>query len=166
MEYYLVNPDNYRRGIKDFACSLLKGIQETTYFSRLFFSQKNIDEIQKQIRYQVYSQTKEVISNQEQTNLMLEMRDIYLVYHAFPKCNVNTEKGRKLYIEEISKLNKLTVESAVSKIITNLLQYKKYLIDIQNIQIVDEDPVATSSKTSSSLKLEHPLATEEEFFKN
>lgn len=164
MEYYLVNPENYRKGIKDFACSLLKGIQETTYFSRLFFSQKNIDEIQKQIRYHVYSKTKEIISNQEQTSLMLEMRDIYLVYHAFPKCNVRTEKGRKQYTEEISKLNNLTVNSAVDKIITSLLQYKKYLIDIEKIQIIEEDPIATSEKASRSLEFSHPLVTEEEFF--
>ena len=60
--------------------SSLSTIQEKTPLSRAFFSNVNVDTIQKQIRYEVWQKSNEkyVIGEQDPTQLQIIMRSFYL----------------------------------------------------------------------------------------
>lgn len=157
--------DILSRPKSDYADDMLKDVQCVTLFSRLFFSQKNIDDLQTNIRYSVYSQTQQNIDNQDQLSLMLIMRDTYINYARVPECNVLTKKGKELYTRELKKLNQLTLESALDKVLTNLTQYNYYLADASKGLPILPTPVnASTAGTLSTRDLSEALFTNTQFF--
>jgi|APGre2960657404_1045060.scaffolds.fasta_scaffold01223_11 hypothetical protein len=103
---------------------ILCGAQETSVFSRAFFSRSNILEIQKLIRYQVYlnSKNKYIIGDQSETELIIIMKSIYLRYSKMPK-------DYSCYAKEISRLNEIIVSRVIPGIINNIEQYIGYIKD-------------------------------------
>lgn len=110
---------------KNFAHEALIGIQEVTPFSLLFFSHKNIDELQKLIKYNVWigSDKNYKIGNQSEDELKIIMRSVYLQYQ---KGVPNTSFGIK---DGIIRLNKIAVNQLLPDLLSNITQYIGYIKD-------------------------------------
>jgi hypothetical protein len=110
---------------RNLAYDVLRGIQEISLFSLLFFSYQNIEEIQKLIKYNVYTHSKFVIDRQSTEEIVIIMRMIYLEFSKIPS-------NQQDYKYEIEKLNKMVVERSIRVILSEITQQKKYLFDITN----------------------------------
>ena len=114
---------------------LFKNLYGETLLTFLFFSEKNIDNIQNLIKFLVYRETKYVVDKQSYTELMIIMRSIFLEYSAHPPLideNMSSEIKERLfkkYTDEVGRLNDIVVTSIVPKVISQLQQYLDYLRD-------------------------------------
>lgn len=115
---------------KNYAYSMLKGIQQVSIFSLLYFSNENIQEIQKLIKYNVYTIGKHRIDNQNVDELLVIMRAIYLEYSQVPANKTD-------YTQELAKLNEIVTERSIRIILSGISQQKKYLFDISQRQIIE-----------------------------
>lgn len=115
----------------------LKGIQTESILSRSFFSDRNIDIIQNNIRYTVYKESnkKHIIGRQSDIQLQIVMRSIYLQYSK----NLNTDIR-----EQIMELNSMVVNYCVPKILSEIQQYIGYKQDISKLP----DPIDRSLNLS------------------
>ena len=129
----------------NFQVESLYGIQETSKLNQLFFSKKNMDIIQNNIRYTVYVKTnkKHIIDKQSDIELQIIMRSTYLQH------SPNLEYNFK---EQIEYLNKLVVDWSVEKIIPQLEQYIGYLKEVEYMPLPIDLPVNLSSKGSRTLR--------------
>lgn len=115
--------------------NVLTGIQELGPFSKAFFSKQNLDLIQENIRYIVYTKSKNVISTQDETNLVVIMREVYLQNSRNPSSNIELMRA------EIKRLNDLVYAKVVPSILSEILQYKAYLSDIDKVRTPIELPI-------------------------
>ena len=129
----------------NFQVESLYGIQETSKLNQLFFSKKNMDIIQNNIRYTVYVKTnkKHIIDKQSDIELQIIMRSMYLQHS--PNLEYN-------YKEQLEYLNKLVVDWSVEKIIPQLEQYIGYLKEVEYMPMPIDLPVNLSSKGSRTLR--------------
>ncbi|HEY9703596.1 MAG TPA: hypothetical protein V6C58_14200 [Allocoleopsis sp.] len=127
-----------------YACEMLKDVEKVTMFSSLFFSRKNIESIQKNIRYQVYTKSGKVINSQDLLQLLLIMRDIYITYGGVPNCT-------KDYPVSINKLNQKVLEKTVPSILKGIESYSIYLKDIDTIP-VSSNQIHTSVKGTKQIR--------------
>ena len=119
---------------KDDQESSIKGILETTALSENFFSEMNVDIIQKVIRYNVNKGTGQIISNQSKESLYIIMRSILLQYGNF---RVSTEN----LVEELKSLNQKVIDYCVENISTNVFQYIDYVKELGNLPTPMDRPV-------------------------
>lgn len=110
---------------RNYAYRVLTGIQQVSLFSLLFFSNENIAEIQRLIKYNVYQIANFRIDNQDETELLLIMRSNYLQYSKVPQ-------NQQDYTNEIARLNEIVVEQSIRTILSEITQQQKYLYDIEN----------------------------------
>ena len=106
--------------------------------SEIFFSQNNIDTIQKMIQHNVYrkSGNKHKISKQSEPELFIIMNSIYKQHR----------RNLPNYIQEqIHELNNFVVEEATRLIMPRLLQYVDYMNNLDNRLDVMEHGQNTSS---------------------
>lgn len=129
----------------NFQVESLYGIQETSKLNQLFFSKKNMDIIQNNIRYTVYNKTnkKHIIDKQSDIELQIIMRSMYLQHS--PNLEYN-------YKEQLEYLNKLVSDWCVEKIIPQLEQYIGYLKEVEYMPMPIDLPVNLSSKGSRTLR--------------
>ena len=119
---------------KDNKLTSIKGILEESSLNNNFFSDVNIDAIQKMIRYNVYKQTDNIISNQPEHILYIIMRSVLLQYGNFRIASDNL-------LDEIRKLNQKVVDYCSENISSNVLQYIGYINDIEQLPIPMDRPV-------------------------
>ena len=119
------------------ANELLKGIQEITPVSNIFFSDLNINTIDKAIRSNIKKYTHNSITKQINNSLFIIMRSIYLQYSK----NISSNDT----LAEIKYLNKLVINECVEKITSELIAYNRYEKDINNLVIPLDNPSDTSS---------------------
>jgi len=101
--------------------SLISNIVVPNALSRTYFSNDNVERIQRQIVNEVFKQSQKQIGKQSYQELQIVMKSMYLQY------------GRNLPTEiesQVLVLNKYVVDECVRIIIPNVLQYNKYLEDI------------------------------------
>lgn len=138
--------------------SVFKNLYGETLLTFLFFSQENVDNIQKLIRMLVHKHTKEVIDNQSNTELLVIMRSIFLAYSKHPKLldeSMSEEERKKLliqYTDEVDRLNQLVIDSTVPVIVSQLQQYLVYLSDASSPLRVMEKPLSTSVKGTKNYR--------------
>lgn len=137
----LVSPGSYPFTVNDKGLSgsntrhLLKGIFGESLLTFLFFSDKNVENIQSITKKIVFKEMGRVIDSQDVNELLIIMRSIYLEYSSHPPIideNTPEEKRRKilpLYTQEVKRLNELVINEIVPKIVSNLQQYLDYLRD-------------------------------------
>jgi hypothetical protein len=137
--------DRSNERMNNFQVEALYGIQETSQLNHLFFSKKNLDNIQNMIRYNVYvkSDNKHIIDNQSDIELEIIMRSIYL-QHSPNLPNKITE--------QISYLNKLVSDWCVEQILPEINQYIGYIKEIEYMPVPIDLPLNLSSKGSRSLR--------------
>ena len=110
----------------------VKGILEETNLSRLYFSPQNIQALQSMIRYYVYKLTDgQVVSKQSPDELFIVMRSVLLQYGNFVNTNV---------VQEIKRLNSKVVQICSDKVAQEVLQYGKYVSDLQNLPVPLDNP--------------------------
>jgi len=125
---------------------LFKNLYGETPLTFLFFSDKNIENIQNLIRMVVYREMGKVIDKQSYTELMIVMRSIFLEYSAHPPLiNINTSESEKVilldkYRMEVYRLNDIVVNAVVPRVISQLQQYLDYIRDSSQQPYQAESP--------------------------
>ena len=106
---------NYKR------CAV-RGIQNRTLLSDLFFSDANRKHLDERIRYAVYkmSDKQYKLGPQDPTPLFIVMRSVWLQYNFNHKCHIK---------EQVRRLNDIVVKEIAPDLLSNATQYVKYLED-------------------------------------
>jgi len=121
---------------------IISNIVVPNALSRTFFSNDNMERIQLQIVNEVYKKSQKQISKQSYQELQIIMKSIYLQYSRNLPNNIE---------EQVLTLNKYVVDYSVPTIISNVLEYNKYLQDITSPIPVMPRSVNASSKGDRSL---------------
>ena len=123
----------------------LQGIQQKTPLNQLFFSKRNMDNIQAKIRYAVYIRSKGnyIIGNQSDVELEVIMRSYYLQHAKNLPCRLR---------EQVDELNALIIEWCVEQILVEVKQYYGYLENVQQLPIPLEHPKNLSSAGTKTLR--------------
>jgi len=128
-----------------FASDMLRGNWDHTVLSDAFFTRKNANVIQVEIRKEVYRMSgpkKYEIDDQDVDELKMIMRAIYLQYG---KNNTFNIEG------QIDELNQIIVQWSAPRIMSEIEQYNYYLNDISHLPIPLEQPMSMSSAGTKSL---------------
>jgi hypothetical protein len=128
-----------------FVDDMLRGNQNPTQLSLSFFTPSNVRTIQASIRREVYARSgskKYAIDDQDVDEIKLIMRGIYYQY---AKNNLFDIQG------QIEELNKIIVDWAVPRILSEIDQYQYYLKDISHLPIPMQQPQSMSSAGTRSL---------------
>lgn len=114
---------------------LFRGLYGETLLTFLFFSDKNVRNIQNLIRFVIYKQTEYTVDDQSINELLIIMRSIFLEYSAHPKLiEENMSPQEKIilmqkYTKEVERLNDIVVNAVVPKVVSQMIQYINYLKD-------------------------------------
>jgi hypothetical protein len=131
---------------------LFKNLYGETLLTFLFFSEKNIENIQNLIKFIVHRETKYVVDNQSMNELLIIMRAVFLEYSRHPKLITESMSKQernellKKYSQEIERLNTIVINQIVPKIISQLQQYIDYLKD------ASEQPYYMDKPQNDSIK--------------
>ena len=118
----------------------------TNCVSDLYFSDKNIDILQKGLKNKVYTDSNGnyLIGRQSDTELKIIMRSIYFQYGKNNPENI---------IEQVRELNRLVLEWSVPQIITNIKQHNSYRQDISTLPMPLERAQLTTQKGTRILEI-------------
>ena len=124
----------------------LKGIQIDTPLSQAFFSRQNIHSLQVNIRHQVWlkSHKKHVIGYQDQNELLIVMRSVYLQYSLNQPTNI---------LQQIKDLNEMVLKYCVENVLSQLKQYISYNDHINQDLKIMEHSVNTSIRGNKQLEM-------------
>jgi len=154
----LVSPGEYpltpndQRISKSNTRYLFKNLYGETPLTFLFFSNENVDNIQKLLRMHVYKQLNYVIDNQSVNELLIVMRSIFLEYAAHPPLineTMTDAQKKELFIKyrnEVKRLNDIVIDELVPKLVSQIQQYLVYLQDASKPAYVDFNPKNESTK--------------------
>jgi len=129
----------------NFSGDMLRGNWDHTALSDAFFTRRNVDVIQKEIRKEVYRMSgpkQFVIDDQDVDEIKMIMRAMYLQYAKNNPFNVEGQ---------IKELNDLVIKWSVPRIMSEIEQYNYYLNDISHLPIPLEKPLNMSSAGTKSL---------------
>jgi ATP-dependent RNA circularization protein (DNA/RNA ligase family) len=131
--------------MNNFQVESLYGIQETSQLNQLFFSKKNMENIQNMIRYEVWNKTEQkyIIDKQSDIELQIIMRSIYLQH------SPNLPNKIK---EQIKYLNELVRDWCTEQIIPEIQQYYGYMKEVEYMPMPIDLPLNLSSKGSRTLR--------------
>ena len=135
--------------------SLLKGVYQPTPLGELFFSQENINRIQKMIKYEVFVRTNgkyKLEVEQNESDLLVVMRDIYIT------CGKNIPYQ---LVRQVKELNHKTVEKIIPDMISMIKQDDAYIQQLDKPIDPIPLPVCVNSKGRTSL----PSVTTTFFYK-
>ena len=139
MDNIFVNNDiKIEPGSRSMGCAddILSGVLEETLLSKYFFSDDNVMNIQKLIKYEFYKEKNDRIDNQSNIILLTIMRGIYLKY------SNSADKTLERIKLQIQKLNGLVVQYSLGKIFSNYEMYQHYLNDTSRLPLPMEIPKA------------------------
>jgi len=120
----------------------LKGIQESSPMSIIFFSDSNVEAIQKTIRFDIYKSKQRIISEQSPNELYTVMRSIYL-QHA------NSRSSTNQFMENLQKLNKMVVDYCVQNVSDQMEQYSNYILKISSLPPPMQRPRYSPNKNTT-----------------
>ena len=121
----------------------LMGNWSPTNLSRAFFSKGNVVILQNGIRANVYKQTKKVIAYQNEDNLKVVMRSIFLQHSANLPMSIT---------EQIVALNQKVYDYCVPSVVNELEGYIKYKRDISTMAVPIDRPIYSSMRGSNPLE--------------
>ena len=116
------------------------GLIEKTKLSTMFFSESNINLLQKLIKYNVKKETNKIISEQSNEELFIIMKSIFL-----NKANLGVKTDACIK-KELRKLDLLVANECTKKIITQIKQHIIYLDNINNLAVPMERAESTNIK--------------------
>lgn len=120
----------------------LKGIQESSPMSVIFFSDSNVEALQKTIRFEIYKTKQKVISEQSPNELYTVMRSVYLQ-------NANSRSSTNKFMKNLQILNKMVVDYCVQNVSDQLEQYTNYMLKISNLPSLMERPEYSPNKNTT-----------------
>lgn len=100
---------------------VLKGTLDESQLSTLFFSKKNIENVQMLIKNCMYKASNGTIIlevDQDLTDLIIIMRSVYFEYGKFLPLNIG---------EQIKQLNKLILKNIIPNMMTEIKQNQEYI---------------------------------------
>ena len=106
---------------QDTDVSIISNIIVPNRLSRTYFSNDNVERLQRQIINEVFKKSNKQIGKQSYQELQIIMKSMYLQY------------GRNLPTdieEQVIILNKYVTDECVKTIVSNVTQYSKYIEDI------------------------------------
>jgi hypothetical protein len=126
------------------AKTALKSFFEVDAVSSEFFSERNINRLQKLIKSEVLRRTRKfkLEEDQDVNSLMICMRAQYLLYSRNELADVATQ---------VDELNKIVLNEIIPNIITELKQYFGYLRDINTPITPMDRPLNVSNKGTKTL---------------
>tara|TARA_Y100001935_G_C16928332_1_gene324173 strand:- start:39 stop:554 length:516 start_codon:yes stop_codon:yes gene_type:complete len=129
----------------NFKNTAIQGIQTVSKLSQLYFSEENFENVQQQIRYNVWiaSNKKYQISKQSPIELEIVMRSMYLQHSKNLNCK---------FQEQIKSLNELVINWCVPRILSEIQQYVGYINDVENLPMPIDRPTNISNKGTKVLK--------------
>ena len=134
-----------------FAGDMLRGNWDHTVLSDTYFTRRNVEVIQQEIKQEVYRMSgpkQYVIDDQDVDELKMIMRAMYLQY----------AKNNEFNIEgQIQELNDLVIKWAAPRIMSEISQYNYYLNDISHLPVPLEKPLNMSSAGTRSLPFKAPM---------
>ena len=91
-----------------------------------FFSMNNLDKLQNEIIKNVFEQSngKYKIQKQDEEQLIIIMRSMYLMYSKNQSCNIE---------EQVQQINNEVIKYCVPNILNNVLQYIGYMNDRESV---------------------------------
>jgi hypothetical protein len=123
-----------------------KNLWGETLLTSLFFSDKNVNNIQNLIKFVVHREMGYTVDNQSANELLIVMRSIFLEHTRHPLLideSMPNEVKQRLYVsytKEVSRLNDIVVNTVVPKIVSQLQQYLDYLRDASQPQYQTQTP--------------------------
>ena len=117
----------------------LKGITQESPLSHIFFSNENINGLQNTIRFNIFSQTKQIIEQQSHQELLTIMRSIFLK-------KSNSSISSENFVNHIQELNKYVYDFSTSQVLTQLTQYNGYLNKLENLPVPIDRPKYSVNK--------------------
>lgn len=123
----------------------LRGVHSSNCVGELFFSRQNRDAVHEALRYQVFLATKEAIARQDDTELEVVMRSVYLQHCRHAPDDV---------VGQVRALNARVIEYAVPAVANAVRQYRGYQRDAAQTPRVMEYGVSTSSAGTKFLSLD------------
>lgn len=150
--YNLTSNDNYNS--ESSTKHLFKNTYGETPLTFLFFSDKNIRNIQNLIKYTVFNNTGFLIDDQNNMELNIVMRSMFIQYNNHPKLFTDDMSDDikynliEQYKKEVIRLNEFVVNEVVPGIVSQLVQYIKYIKDINENKLdkYNLKPVNTNIK--------------------
>ena len=106
---------------QDTSVNIISNIVVPNALSRTFFSNDNVERIQRQIVNEVFNKSQKQIGKQSYSELQIIMKSIYLQYGK----NLSTDIEGQVFT-----LNKYVIDECSRIIVPNILQYNKYIEDI------------------------------------
>lgn len=149
----LAKQEQYKPAYKDakskdykFKNVAIKGIHDKTLLNQLFFSPKNVQNIQNKLRFVIWKMSRKqfVIPEQNVVELQIIMRSIYLQYSR----NLNEHVK-----EQINVLNNNVIDTLVPDLLSNVKQYMRYLEDTNEPYKIMARGQATSSAGTKTLDI-------------
>ena len=128
----------------------IKNVVTETLLSQMFFSSKNMQNIQNILRFLVHKHANVVIDNQSPEELLIIMRSVYLEYSSHPEVidsNSPTEllqKALPKYTNEVARLNEIVVNQIVPRLLSQLQQYMDYIRDATQQPYIMDRPTNDS----------------------
>ena len=120
----------------------ITAFQELTPLSKKFFCKENLDKIQKTIQERIFIHHKYRIGRQNDTQLNIIKRSIYLQFSKNLNQNID---------QQIRKLNEMVVNEALKSILPNIKQYLHYIKDISQDRQIMNHSINPSNAGDKSL---------------
>ena len=111
--------------------------QASTPLNSVYFSEFNVNLLQKTIRTQFKKQTNIAIDYQNESDLLAIMRSVYI--------NNSTNQTTTGVCDQVRKMNTVVINTALSQIHTGVSQYMDYNKDIKSTLQLLPNPVNTST---------------------
>jgi hypothetical protein len=136
--------ENHRGPESDFYDSL-QGIMENSITAKVYFSNKNIENLQRKIINGVFnrSEGKINVGRQSDTELKIVMRSIFLQNGRNVDCNIQ---------EQVMQLNNKVLEYCVENVLIGAVGHINYIRDIQKTMDTMPNPENANIKGVNSLE--------------
>lgn len=122
--------------------SILRTVQQTdTPLGLMFFSELNMNRIQKTIRQSFKDKTGISIDYQNQRDVLTLMRMVYI--------NNSIDPWSQSLDQQLQSMNDAVVKTAIGQIGTGVNQYISYIRDISSPQQINDLPVSTTTYGTS-----------------
>lgn len=122
---------------------LYKADRGSSLLTYLYFSKRNIENLQNIIRFIVHRELSVIIDRQSNRELLVVMRSIFEQYSRHPPYldeskgdNYNMKIVEKT-IREVERLNDIVINEVVPKVVSMVLQFFGYLEDVNGRRFME-----------------------------
>lgn len=126
----------------------INSIQGRTNLSNIFFSKQNVNLLQNNIIQRVSKETGYQIARQNETELQIIMRSIFLQYSKNKPCDIK---------DQVQELNEKVLNYSVERIIVEISQYLEYKNTVNKLPTPMNHPQNLSNAGSKQLTFFKPL---------